>query len=255
MNSGKGEVPWYQRAFREDYLARYAHRDEREARQAVALFLRFLPRDRPSTVFDLCCGAGRHLQVLRAGGAAAMGGDLSAPLLRHAAREGLPVVRLNMRILPLRDACLDGLSNFFTAFGYFESDRENFMVLEEVARVLRPGGVFLLDFLNATLVRSLIGSGGEEEMVTDSAGERWKIRRRITAGGRVEKEHVRVDGGKEEAPHFVESVRLFEREDLCAALEGAGFEVIRTMGNYEGEPFLLEGSPRLILVSRRRPLH
>lgn len=247
---GSGE-PWYSRAFGEDYLARYAHRDGEEARRAAELFLRYLPGDRPVTVFDLCCGAGRHLHFLGGGNVRAMGGDLSGELLRRAAGEGLAVVRLNMKILPLRDACLDGLSNFFTAFGYFETDRANFEVLSDVGRVLRPGGVFLLDFLNAGTVRSAIESGPAEEIVLDGSGERWRIRRRITAGGRVEKEQARLDGGDGEAP-LVESVRLFEKDELCNALIDSGMEPLEALGGYGGEPFRREDSPRLILVSRKR---
>ena len=42
----------------------------------------------------------------------------------------------------------DWVLNFFTSFGYFERERENFRVLEEIVRILAPGGRFLIDLMN-----------------------------------------------------------------------------------------------------------
>ena len=93
---------------------------------------------RPNAVLDLACGTGRHTEALRGRGFRALGVDLSLTLL--ARRPGLPRVGGDMRRLPFAGGSFDWVLNFFTSFGYFESERENFRVLQEVVRVLAPGG-------------------------------------------------------------------------------------------------------------------
>ena len=56
---------WYEESFGYDYLELYAHRDDAEARSDVRAIIELLdpPRDEP--LLDLCCGACRHILVLR----------------------------------------------------------------------------------------------------------------------------------------------------------------------------------------------
>ena len=52
----------------------------------------------------------------------------------------------DMRTLPAGwTAQFDAVLNMFSAFGYFDEAADNQQVLAEVARVLRPGGIFILD--------------------------------------------------------------------------------------------------------------
>ena len=60
----------------------------------------------------------------------------------------MPVVRADMRTLPFCDGTLAGLVNFFTSFGYFETEEENLQVVREMSRVLEPDAPFLFDYLN-----------------------------------------------------------------------------------------------------------
>lgn len=240
---------WFETAFDVDYLHRYSHRDAAEADRAAALFLRHLPAAEAGAprVLDLCCGWGRHLRSLAGKGLRVAGGDLSLPLLRHAVRENRAVVRLDMRELPFRAGSFHAVANFFTAFGYFDDDAENFRVLGEVARVLRPGGIFFFDFLNAERVaRSLAQSS--ESIETSSDGTRWMVRRTLSADGlRAEKTHLQMGGG---SGTIHESVRLFSRAELEAALARAGLAVQCTYGDFGGAPFSSD-SERLIFVCGR----
>lgn len=248
-----GQRPWFETAFDADYLRRYAHRDEEEARHGVELLARHGDTPPASLILDLCCGAGRHLPPLAEIGAQPLGGDLSMPLLREAARYSFPVVRLDMRQLPFQSDSFGAVVNFFTAFGYFESDEENLAVFQEVSRILKPGGWFFFDFMNATLVSHKLRdcTEGCEEILPDASGRPWRVIRRLTPGGRVEKTQIFLGHGLENPIH--ESVRLFTRDLLQAGMERAGLEVAQTFGNYDGCPFREEKSPRLILLSRKTP--
>ena len=235
---------WFERWFGEEYLSLYPHRDEQEAERLVALLeARGIVRA-GLRILDLACGAGRHAAALERRGAAVVGLDLSMPLLvsaQHRAAGGL--VRGDMRALPFRDCTLDAVLNLFTSFGYFEDDREHELVLRDVARVLRPRGRFVLDFLNAPAVRAQLVPLDER-----TAGGRVVVQERtLSEDGRfvVKRIHLRGDGRS-----FLERVRLYERAELERMLGACGLAPLETLGDYDGG---VHGpaSPRLLILAAR----
>jgi SAM-dependent methyltransferase len=156
VTEGGRDREWFREWFGEEYLAVYPHRDEEEAAEAVRLFLATAGASaRRGRVLDVACGEGRHLRELLAAGVAAVGLDLSSPLLNRA-RKADPksrLVRGDMRRLPVAAGSFAGLTSFFTSFGYFADRDEDREVAAEYRRVLAPGGRFMLDFLNAGRVR------------------------------------------------------------------------------------------------------
>ena len=97
-------------------------------------------------VLDLACGHGELAGALAARGCAVTGLDSSAAFLDRAradaAAAGVSVeyVAGDMRELPWA-ARFDRVVSWSTAFGYFDDD-VNRAVLDQIARVLRPGGRF-----------------------------------------------------------------------------------------------------------------
>jgi SAM-dependent methyltransferase len=242
-------MSWYARWFSDEmYMELYSHRDAAEARPAVELFQRITGlAARETTLLDLACGTGRHAFEFARLGYRVLAADLSPTLLGVAHRKSqkfhasVLLVRCDMRRLPLYHAC-DAVAQLFTAFGYFPSDEENEHVFAEVARVLRPGGWYMLDFLNADAVRASL----QNESTTLVGGSRIRQVRSIEAG-RVEKRISILDEDGERS--FTESVRLFTRGDLEAMLARRGFHVRFVFGNYDGAPFDAT-SPRCIVFSR-----
>ncbi len=236
---------WFERWFDEDYALLYAHRDEAEAREAVATALRAAPEMASGPVLDLACGAGRHLAVLRETNAQAMGLDLSEALLAQAA-ESSPghLLRGDMRTLPFRPGTFTGIALWFTPFGYFDEAR-NQLLLVELAALLRPGGVLLMDYLHAAQVRAtLVG-----EDVTCRAGIQVRSRRRIE-GSRVIKEMELIREGTGESRKALESVRLYEPEEITTMGAKAGLRLRTVLGDYAGHTFGPE-SPRWIGIFRK----
>jgi len=242
--------PWYIDGFGRLYLELYAHRDEEEAGQAVALLRAAGVELSGQRLLDLGCGAGRHLAMLGRQGARPIGLDLSWPLLGEARRLLGPEAELihsDMRILPLASASCDGVLSMFTSFGYFDRDEENWRVIGEVARVLRPGAFFLFDFLNRRRVEEIIEARSEKVV------GRWRVteERRIERG-RVHK-RVRIserETGREELS-YEESVRLFRPAEIRAEAARRGFEEERVCGGYRGEDFAEEKSSRFLILLRR----
>jgi SAM-dependent methyltransferase len=236
-------MAWYEESFGADYLDLYAHRDDDEAERTIAFVTRLFTH-RPRAILDLACGAGRHTQALRAQGCRALGLDLSLELLARGPQ--LPRVAGDMRGLPFRDGTFDWVLNFFTSFGYFDTEPQNFKVLQEVVRVLEPGGRFLLDLMNldATLAHL------REYEVRQVAGCRVEIHRWWDARQRRLNKRIRYDAGAGEPRTLLESVRGYSRDEVEIGMRWAGLEVTETYGSFAGEPYGRD-SERLILVGYR----
>jgi SAM-dependent methyltransferase len=243
-------MAWYKEWFGQDYLDLYAHHDQDEADVHVDFVAEQLADSPPPrAVLDLACGAGRHTAALRRRGLRTLGVDLSLTLLSR--RPDLPRVRGDMRCLPFTDGSFDWVLNFFTSFGYFESERENFRVLEEIVRLLTPGGRYLIDFLNRDRVLASI----TPRETVEEAGQRIDIRRWYDpATSRINKRitlRPLAPGGNAGAPRtYLESVRAYSREEVTIGLSWAGLEVGGVFGNFRGDPYDRD-SQRLIIVGRK----
>lgn len=231
---------WFERWFDEDYHRLYAHRDGREAERAVETVLALAPELAQGPVLDLGCGAGRHLEVLRRANPEAFGLDLSRALLREAPAPLRPwLLRADMRHLPVRPGSLAGACLWFTAFGYFD-DGANAALLHHLTACLRPGGLLVLDYLNAPAVRA--GLVPEDVCVQDGL----RITSRRSLEGRRLVKRMRLERlGSGEAREVAESVRLYEPVELEALATGCGLHPLHQLGDYDGAPWGWD-SPRYI---------
>lgn len=235
---------WFERWFGEEYLHLYRHRDDEEAEQLITLLAARGIARAGERVLDLACGAGRHAAALRRRGAEVVGLDLSMPLLLTARRQGGgPLLQGDMRALGLRSASFGAVVNLFTSFGYFDEDEQHARVLREVARVLRSGGTFVLDFLNAPMVRAgLVPRDERRSGATVVVQER-----QLSADGRFVTKTIHLGG---EGRSFIERVRLYERSELESMLADAGMTTEVVLGDYAGGPHT-PISPRCLLLARR----
>ena len=233
---------WFEHWFGDEYLALYPHRDSADAEKAIALIADTIPWRSGLRVLDIASGPGRHLAALEARGADPVGLDLSMTLLRRARRvTDAPLVRADMRQLPIRSASVDLALNLFTSFGYFATDDEHREVLAGMIDTVRPGGWFALDFLNAEVLRDTLIPEGEATM-----GERpVRITRRISDDDRFVIKEIDPGDGRV----FREQVRLFTPADLEGML-AKGLHLIARYGDYLGGDLTSE-SPRAFFIGQR----
>lgn len=152
-----------------------------------------------------------------------------------------------VRALPFGARTFRAATSFFTSFGYFDREEEDRRVLAELRRVLRPGGQFLVGFLNAEKVRSRLSPRDEREV----EGRTVLQERRLLGGGRIVEKRIRLGPGPEGEParEFLERVRLYHPKELEAMMAAEGLRPEARMGSYGGDPFR-SSSPRLIIVAR-----
>lgn len=198
---------------------------------------------REGRVLDLCCGAGRHLIPMRESGLDAVGLDLSMELLTHG-KLGGGAVRADARAIPFADARFDCVTNLFSSFGYFPDDAAHHKVLNEIARVLKPGGRLVIDHMNA---RTVI-----EGLVPESSETRDELTLKQTR--RYEPDSKRVIKEIEYIPHnqptrrWHESVRLFTPNELDELLNQSGFTIQARYGDLDGSRFDESTSQRQVVV-------
>jgi SAM-dependent methyltransferase len=232
---------WFEEWFGEEYLRLYPHRDDAEAERAVALLVGTTGLQPRWRVLDVACGAGRHSRAFRGAGARCVGVDLSAALLRVARTvTDAPLVRADMRALPIRAGSMDLTVNLFTSFGYFTHEAEHVTALREMVETVRPGGWFAIDFLNPAAVRARLVPCERVAL----QGRDVEVTRALSPDGHYVSKTIRTEGRS-----FVERVRLFEPEEIEAMLGRTGVTVRRRFGDYDASP-MRPGSPRTILVGQ-----
>lgn len=233
---------WFEEYFGEEYLLLYPHRDEEDAERLVELLCRTVGLRSGWRVLDVACGTGRHGAAFRARGARAIGLDLSHHLLHRAQDEArLPVVRSDVRRIPVRGGTMDFTVNLFTSFGYFDLDSEHVLALREMVATIRRGGFFALDFLNAARVPGDLVPR-EDGLL---AGRNVRIHRWLDPADQYVFKSISTDDGR----RFVERVRLFTAAELEQLIAQAGCRITHRLGDYDGGS-LRADSPRVILVGQ-----
>ncbi len=236
-------MEWFEEWFGEEYLQLYPHRDDAEAERVVALIAGVVGLRPGCRVLDVACGAGRHARALRRAGARCVGLDLSATLLRIARGvTDAALVRADMRYLPIRPRSMDLTVNLFTSFGYFDHDEEHAAALREMVGTVKPGGWFVIDFLNPARVRSRLVPA--ERLVLD--GDELHITRSVSPDGRFIRKTIESASGR----RFVERVRLFEPDEIAAMLEASGAAARHRFGDYDASAQTTM-SPRTIMMGQK----
>jgi 2-polyprenyl-3-methyl-5-hydroxy-6-metoxy-1,4-benzoquinol methylase len=232
------------------YLKLYAHRSLEEAEQTIATLLKFITlTTHTPKALDIACGSGRHAVALAENGFQVTANDLSSTLLAEAKKLAesknltLTFTQIDMREIAFEEE-FDVIVQLFTSFGYFENDDEDKIVLQNVARALKPGGWYVLDFLNEHLVRNTLQPESRRTLDTLDVFEQ-----RMIFGERVVKSITLRENG--ETHRFIESVRLYSKEELTAMLTAVGLRLHHYLGDYHGAEFHQETSPRLILIAQK----
>jgi SAM-dependent methyltransferase len=161
----------------------------------VAPEVDFVRRQLPpaALVLDLCCGPGRHAAPLTDAGYRLTGLDRDDAALREAARSAphAVFVRGDMRRVPLASKSVDAVICMWQSFGHFDTDG-NRAVLLEVARVLVPNGLLVLDLYNLDFHAAHVGERvieRDRERVHESramTGDRLRVKLRYGATGMEE---------------------------------------------------------------------
>jgi D-alanine-D-alanine ligase len=190
-------------------------------------------------ILDLCGGQGRHaIELHKRGYKNVTVVDYSQVLLRvglkNAARVGCYVnfCRGDACELGLTDGVFDVVLVMGNSFGYFEDDRQNQRILQEICRLLRPRGKLLLDLIHSDYARQKFKPSSWHEATKDVVVCR---RRQLLDAGVLVREMVisKRRGLIRDVTYFA---RLFQFQELEVLLRDSGFDQIGCAGKVVSHP-------------------
>lgn len=206
-------------------------------------------------VYDQCCGIGSLSIALQQRGLHATGADLCSFFIDRAKQDAKQAkaectFRCEDAFQFKPDSPCQGVFNWYSSFGYADSDARNRSMFQRAYESLRPGGRFALDVPNFTgLMR-----GFQRHIVRhgESAGNAVTLIRESTLNlrdGLLEQTWTWLTAGQP-AVDRRSQLRLYLPHQICEMLKSVGFENVRLYGDITRTPLTID-SGRLICVAER----
>ena len=242
---------WYRQWFNSPFYHKlYFERDEQEADAFITKLIGYLEPEPRSRMLDVACGKGRHSKIFSSLGYFVTGIDISPDSIAFAKQfenENLEFFVHDMR-LPFRVNYFDYAFNFFTSFGYFRTRREHDDAIRTIAKSLKPGGVFVIDYLNTHFAEEHLNPTEEKTIGTTH----YSIHRWDDASHFYKKITVK-DPSLSKPLEYTEKVAKFSMGDFTDMLSFQGLQVTEVFGDYQFGHYDVRKTPRLILLATKKP--
>jgi len=240
---------WFKNWFNSPYYHQlYFKRDDVEAEAFISKLLERLQPAPGATMLDVACGRGRHALQLANHGYDVTGIDLSEDSIEEAKQQekkNLHFYRHDMR-LPFRINYYDFVFNFFTSFGYFNTQRENDNAMRTISQALKNHGTLVIDFLNVHYA--------EDHLVHHSEQTINDVHYIITKW--FDETHfykkIEIEDEQYDTPFiFTEKVQKLTLGDFNDMLAFQYLQVKEVFGDYQFNRYDVKKSPRLIIVAEK----
>ncbi len=252
-----------------DPFARFYDGDYRDYVEDLQL-VTDLVQESGGPVLEMGCGTGRVLLPLAAGGVECTGIDLS-PALLAVAKAKLAQANLAQRVTLIQGdmRTVDLSASVPAGFGmvccmsntlmHLPTQADQRMALERAYAHLRPGGWLLLDLFSPDIPRLLQVDGLQEladswpDPDTGATVYKWVVRR-LNLADQIQEtlfiyEEIFPDGRVQRTPCPF-SLRFLWPSEGELLLELAGFDVVESWGDFDGNP-IDDASERLIFWARK----
>ena len=246
------EKDWYKDWFNSPFYHKlYFERDEKEADAFIQKLIDRLQPPAGSRILDVACGRGRHSKILASMNYQVIGIDISydsIAIAKESETDNLEFYVHDMR-LPFWGNYFNYAFNFFTSFGYFKTRREHEDAIRTISRSLKPGGFFVIDYLNTHFIedrlvhhelRQLNGTGYDIHRWEDPT----HFYKKITVN----------DNSLKEPLVYTEKVAKFSLGDFTDMFSFQGLQVKDVYGDYNFSAYDVRKTPRLIVIAEKLPL-
>ncbi len=244
------EKAWYKDWFNSSFYHKlYFERDEKEAEAFIKTLIQHLQPAPGSRMLDVACGKGRHSKTLASLGFNVTGIDISADSISFAKQfqnENLEFFVHDMR-LPAWGCYFNYAFNFFTSFGYFKTRREHDDAIRTIANSLKPGGQFVIDYLNVHYAEEHLRHN-ETKQIGETTYDihRWDDENHFYKKIKV------TDPILINPIEYTEKVAKFSLGDFTEILAFQGLQVQQVFGDYQLNSYDVRKTPRLILIASKR---
>ncbi len=156
------KADWWKEIFNANYLRTDGDvvNDEGITFQEIDIFISLLDLKKDNIILDLCCGQGRHIFNLANRGFQNLYGLDRSHYLITKARSKNKLDGFNIKFkegdarkLPFKYDFFDYLMILGNSFGYFESHNDDYQVLKEALRILKPNGKILIDLTDGEYIK------------------------------------------------------------------------------------------------------
>lgn len=226
---------------------------EERSRKEVLYILRLIKKygkgKNLEDVLDVPCGLGRHDQWLRKLGFKVKGIDIDHDFIR-AAKERYPKFKASYRVgnmskLPYKNCSFDVILCLYSSFN-IPVDKENYKVLAEFKRVLREGGLLVMDLQSKSGLKVM---EGREFRTVLSDGMTKVIKVKIKGNYRVDDE-VLLDSKNRIITKIKDKERLYTPQELKALVARSGFSVLSIKKAYSMSGLRLSDKQMLIVAAK-----
>jgi len=244
---------WFSDWFNSSYYhTLYQHRDDTEALQFIHNLIAYLKPIPHARMLDIACGKGRHSKALFDKGFDVTGIDLSPASIEAASSmktNGLTFSCHDMREI-FKANYFDYAFNFFTSFGYFDTNDQHQLAITAMAANLKESGTLVLDYLNVGVIESSTDADAVTQIDTfifhtKKRHDNLFLFKEIKVVDAVSSEVLGV---------FEERVRKYSLKDFTLFMQNAGLEIVETFGNYQLHAYQPELSDRLIMVAKKHSI-
>lgn len=242
-------VSWFKDWFNSPYYHQlYFNRDDNEAAAFIDKLINHLNPPPSSLILDVACGKGRHSKILAEKGFDVTGIDLSFDSIQEALKSeaaNLHFYQHDMR-LPFRINYFDYVFNFFTSFGYFETEREHYNAIRTISNALKAGGTLVLDYLNVHyaedhLVHLFEKKIGDVNYFITKWFDETHFYKKITV----------EDDKLQEPLIYQEKVAKFSLGDFNDMFAFHDLQVQEVFGDYSFNNYDVKKSPRMIMIAKK----
>ena len=210
----------------------------------VEFLKRWIPLPHYRRVFDLCCGDGRHCELLASAGYEVTGVDRNEDAIAAARKRCLAgrFVASDMRDLSGIPGPFDAVLSLWQSFGYFD-DETNARLLAGLRDRLAPKGRLILDIHNPAFFQANLGTRTFQKAGREIRETKSIIGNRLT---------VEVDYGNDTPPDRFDW-RVYNPDELRDLAGTIGLVPLATCANFDEAVAPSSGSPRMQWVLEAMP--
>jgi SAM-dependent methyltransferase len=199
---------------------------------------------------DLGCGPGRHAVPLAQRGFRVTAVDLSAFHLEKAkARAAVAGAAVDFVVDDMRAFARPGVFDLaislFTSFGYFEDDRDDQRILQNLHASLKPGAPLVMDVVSKERIKILQPTVSQRAPDGTLRVQRHQITDDWT---RVKNEWLFIKDDRVRT--FTFSLRIYSGQELKALLATAGFGRITLYGGLDRRPYDGDAERLVVLAAK-----
>ncbi len=228
---------WWKNIFDEVYLLTDARSvgDEAITRREVDVICKILPMQKNHKILDLCCGHGRHsLELCRRGFKSCTLLDYSSAMIDIARKKAIECgyrvefIQGDARKTDLSSETFDHVLIMGNSLGYIQEQDADAEILAEAFRLLRPGGLLLVDVTNGLVVKNSFTPNAWHEIGEDTV----VCRQRELQGERLCAREIVLSRQKGLIRDETYAIRLYDSQALTDLLCHVGFSQVTIHTNF-----------------------